>query len=66
MSGKITMGELKKIVYESESEKLNPLKRLFAFNDYMNDEYKKTHDGQENPFCNDEIVLGEKNERENN
>ena len=60
MSGEITMGELKKIVYESDSKKLEPLKRLFAFYDYMNDEYKKTHDGKENPFCDDKMVLGER------
>ena len=59
MSDKITMGELKKAVYESDSEVLKPLKRLFVFNDYMNNEYKKTHEGQENPFCDYKTVLGD-------
>ena len=59
MKDKITIGELKQAVYESDSEVLEPLKRLFAFNDCMNNEYKKTHEGQENPFCDDKTVLGD-------
>ena len=42
--------ELKKAIYESNSPTLEPLKRLFVFADYFDDEYRATHNGKENPY----------------
>lgn len=50
MTTKIEISELKRIAYKSNSPTLEPLKRLFTFADYLDDEYRKTHDGKENPY----------------
>ena len=58
------IGELKNLVNKSDSTTLEPLRILFSFMDYMNNEYKKQNDGKENPYFNDEFNIGKENNNE--
>ena len=49
--------ELKDLVNKSDSPELEPLRNLFGFMDYMNNEYKKENDGKDSPYYNDNIEL---------
>lgn len=53
----MTIGELKVLVNKSDSPALEPLRNLLGFMDYMNNEYKKEHNGKESPYYNDNIKL---------
>lgn len=59
---RIKTAELKRIVYNSNNPTLEPLKRLFAFADYLDDEYRKTHDGKENPYSMSNMDLDDDGE----
>lgn len=54
------IGELKDLVNKNDSLTLEPLRTLFAFMDYMNNEYKKENDGKESPYFNNNIELGKR------
>ena len=49
--------DLKNICDKNNSTNLDSLRRLFAFMDYLNDEYKKDNDGKENPYWREEENL---------
>lgn len=56
----MTDKELREVVNKSDSSALEPLRRLFHFMDYLNEEHKKENDGQESPYLNQNIDLGAK------
>lgn len=56
----MTEKRLREIVKKSDSPTLEPLRRLFHFMDYLNEEHKKENDGQECPYINQNI---DKNDR---
>ena len=60
------IGELKDLVNKSDSLTLEPLRTLFGLMDYINNEYKKEHDGKKSPYYNDNIELGEKEQQNEN
>lgn len=56
----MTEKRLREIVKKSDSPTLEPLRRLFHFMDYLNEEHKKENDGQECPYINQNIDIGVK------
>lgn len=50
MSSTINYQELKDKVQENNNPILEPLRNLFAFMDYMDNEYQKANDGKHSPY----------------
>ena len=50
MSSNINYQELKNKVQENDNPMLEPLRNLFAFMNYMDNEYQKDNDGKHSPY----------------
>lgn len=48
----MTVKDLSEIVNKSDSPTLQPLRNLFHFMDYLNEEHKKENDGKDMPYLN--------------
>jgi len=49
--------DLLEIVNKSDSPTLQPLRNLFQFMNYLNEEHKKENGGKDMPYLNEDINL---------